>query len=294
MKSAVQKLGSRPVSSFLLDEKAQVGAMNPSTGMHKRDILAAFRHEQFVPYYQPKLSLQTGEPTGVEILGRWLHPDLGTLHPDSFIPLLEQFELIDELTECLLVQSLPLARELAAEGKDIGLALNVSALSLRNESLPNRITGAVKEFGISPDRLTIELTETMKPESGRAVVDSLTSLRLQGFHISIDDFGTGHSSLKQLCKFPFTELKIDRFFVTDAQSSPKILDTLESIVKLAKKLQLRTVAEGVETRAELVHLQSLGCDMAQGYFFAHPMSLEMVKPYLQQLSPVAPSYCAAL
>jgi len=294
MKSAVQKVRQRRFDFPILDKETSFNDESAIAGLRKRDLLVAFRREQFVPYYQPKLDIQTGKPIGVEILGRWLHPELGTLLPNRFITLLERFGLIDEFTECLLVQSLALASDFATSGKGINLALNVSALSLRDESLCKLISGIVKESGISPDRFTIELTETAQPDASTAVVDSLTSLRLQGFHISIDDFGTGYSSLKQLTKFPFTELKIDRIFVNDARSRPKVMSVLETIVELARKLQLRTVAEGIETEEELVLLQSLGCDMAQGFLFAHPMPQKMLETYLQQLSRSSATCCSDL
>lgn len=259
---------------------------------NEQELLAAFRHQQFVPYYQPKLDLRTGEPTGVEILGRWAHPELGVLLPDRFIEQMEQNSLIDRLTECLLLQSLSFAKDCNVAGKAIGLALNVSAISLRDAYLPQLISGMLKDFGLRPDQFTIEVTETVQSDRSDSVVESLSYLQTQGFQISIDDFGTGYSSLKLLSRMPFTELKIDRTFVNMAHRQAKSAAILETIVQLADKLHLRTVAEGIETEAQIELLRTLGCDVGQGFLIAHPMPQKMLAMYLEQPFPLT-SECQA-
>lgn len=248
------------------------------------DLVVAFDREQFVPFYQPKIDLRTGLLTGVEILGRWHHPDLGILLPDQFIELMEQKGLIGQLTECLLLQSLSFAKDCAVAGQNIGFAINVSPVTLRDMHTPGRMYGMVKEYGLCTGQFTIEVTETAPSDSCTSVLESLTRLRMHGFQISVDDFGTGYSSLKLLSRMPFTELKIDRSFVAGARSKAKSAAILEFIMHLAGKLQLRTVAEGIETGDEIDFLRSLGCDAGQGFLLGRPMAQADLIHYLEQSS----------
>jgi EAL domain-containing protein (putative c-di-GMP-specific phosphodiesterase class I) len=250
----------------------------------REDLVAALNGNQFVPFYQPKIDLRTGLLIGVEILGRWHHPDLGILSPGQFIELMEQQGLIGRLTECLLLQSLSFAKECAIAGQNIGFAINVSPATLWDMHTPGWMYGMVKEHGLCTGKFTIEVTETMPSDSCAPVIESLTRLRMQGFQISIDDFGTGYSSLKLLSRMPFTELKIDRSFVAGARSKAKSAAILESIMHLAGKLQLRTVAEGIETGDEIDFLRTLGCDAGQGFLLGRPMAQADLIHYLEQSS----------
>ena len=198
------------------------------------DLVAAFNGDQFIPYFQPKIDLHTGRATCVEVLARWDHPDLGVLLPNQFIDVMEQEGLIDQLTGCLLLQALACAKTCAERGQTIGFAINVSPLTLEDERTPSRICSLVKACGVSLDQMTIEVTETVSPRSLSKVLESLTRLRMQGLEISVDDFGMGYSSMQLLNKMPFTELKIDRAFVTDASNNAKSTAILESIIQLAE------------------------------------------------------------
>jgi len=242
---------------------------------------AAIRNGQFVPFYQPQIDLMTGQPVGVEILARWAHPRRGLLLPDQFIPLMERYGLIDQLTECLLAQALAFAKGCAETGTELGFALNVSPVSLRDVKLARGICGLLRESGLEPHLITIEVTETAPSDRSGNVAHSLACLRTQGFKVSIDDFGTGYSSLKLLSQVPFTELKIDRTFVTKVHARKKAAAILESIMHLAGGLGLRTVAEGIETEEEAVFLRSLGCEAGQGYLFARPMSGQDLTGFLE-------------
>ncbi|MFC3106569.1 EAL domain-containing protein [Undibacterium arcticum] len=248
----------------------------------RSELVSALNGNQFVPFFQPKIDLDTGVPTCVEILARWNHPDLGMLPPSQFVELMEQEGLIDQLTGSLLLQSLACARECAASGRDIGFAINVSPLTLQDARTPTRICSLVKACGLSPARITIEVTETASAKSFTRVLESLTRLRMQGFEISVDDFGMGYSSLQQLSRMPFTELKIDRSFISDVSSNTKSAAILESIIQLAGKLRLRTVAEGIETSDELDLVQSLGCGVGQGFLLGRPMAQPDLIDYLEQ------------
>lgn len=227
---------------------------------------------QFVPYFQPKFCLDTGIPNGTEMLARWDHPSLGILAPAAFIPTMESARLIDALSDSLFSKAMICARAWEQIGCDIGMAVNLSPLTLQNTDMPNQLGELVRFHNISPSRITIEVTETALSDDVTAVMESLTRLRMQGFAISVDDFGTGYSSLLQLSKMPFTEIKIDRNFVSGAIENKKTTLIAESIIGLAKKLDLHTVAEGIETGTQLDFVKKLGCQTGQGYFLAKPMN----------------------
>lgn len=236
------------------------------------EIREALEKNQFVPYFQPKFCLETGMPSGVEMLARWAHPTFGILPPSAFVPVMEAVGVIDALSDSLFASALVCAKEWSRIGCDIGMAINLSPLTLQNTDMPNQIGAMVRRHNVSPGRITIEVTETAVSENVSGLMESLTRLRMQGFAISVDDFGTGYSSLLQLSEMPFTEIKIDRNFVSGATENRKTTLIAESIVDLAKKLDLHTVAEGVETRAELDFITRLGCETGQGYFLAKPMN----------------------
>lgn len=245
------------------------------------EIRNALDKQQFVPYFQPKFCLETGMPSGVEMLARWDHPTLGILSPFHFVPAMEATGLIDALSDALLSKAMVCAAEWAQIGCDINLAVNLSPLTLQNTDMPNQIGALVRRHNIAPNRITIEVTETAVSENVSRLMESLTRLRMQGFAISVDDFGTGYSSLLQLSEMPFTEIKIDRNFVSGATENKKTTLIAESIVDLAKKLDLHTVAEGVETQAEFEFIKKLGCETGQGYFFAKPMPHDALLAFLR-------------
>jgi EAL domain-containing protein (putative c-di-GMP-specific phosphodiesterase class I)/ActR/RegA family two-component response regulator len=249
------------------------GPASPVKVMHTAsEIREGLTNNQFIPYFQPKFCLETGMPSGVEMLARWAHPDFGILSPAAFVPAMEEAGLIDALSDSLFSHALKCAREWSQIGCDIGMAINLSPLTLQNTDMPNQIGSLVRRYSIAPSRITIEVTETAVSQNVSGLMESLTRLRMQGFAISVDDFGTGYSSLLQLSEMPFTEIKIDRNFVSGATENRKTTLIAESIVDLAKKLDLHTVAEGVETRAELDFIRKLGCETGQGYFLAKPMN----------------------
>jgi EAL domain-containing protein (putative c-di-GMP-specific phosphodiesterase class I) len=248
-----------------IDENAREYAPSAS------DIREALDKSQFVPYFQPKFCLDTGIPNGTEMLARWAHPMRGILSPAAFVPAMESANLIDALSDSLFSKAMLCAKAWLQTGCDIGMALNLSPLTLQNTDMPNHLGELVRFHDIPPSRITIEVTETAVSENISAVMESLTRLRMQGFAISVDDFGTGYSSLLQLSEMPFTEIKIDRNFVSGAIENRKTTLIAESIVDLAKKLDLHTVAEGIETRMQLDFVKKLGCQTGQGYFLAKPM-----------------------
>lgn len=245
------------------------------------EICEALEKHQFVPYFQPKFCLETGMPSGAEMLARWDHPTLGILSPGRFVPTMEAAGLIDALSDSLLSRAMVCANAWTQIGCDINMAVNLSPLTLQNTEMPNRLGALVRRHNIAPSRITIEVTETAVSENVSGLMESLTRLRMQGFALSVDDFGTGYSSLLQLSEMPFTEIKIDRNFVSGATENKKTTLIAESIVDLAKKLDLHTVAEGVETQAEFAFIKKLGCETGQGYFFAKPMNQDELMHFLR-------------
>lgn len=237
-----------------------------------QQLLRGLERSEFIPYFQPKVDLQSGRRNCVEILARWRHPEFGILQPDEFIGPMEREGLIDRLTASLLVQSLDLAGTYERRGWQFGMAINVSPLTLEDSGVPRRMYSMVKQHGIPTERITIEVTETATANDMSTVMESLARMRMLGFEISVDDFGTGYSSLEMLNQVPFTELKIDRSFVAGLTAGDdKAGAIVTTIMQLAKRLGLRTVAEGIETRSQLAVIRRLGCTTGQGYLLGKPM-----------------------
>lgn len=221
--------------------------------------------------YQPQVELATGRVVGVETLVRWQHPEDGVIGPDQFIPLAEEYHLTDDLTRTTLVQALAQARAWMEAGLDLHLSVNVSMDNLGALDFPDFVARALATAGVAPQRLVLEVTESRLMTNTIAALDILTRLRLKHIGLSIDDFGTGHSSLAQLRDIPFDELKLDLGFVHGALHDAAKRTILEANLGMAHQLGMRTVAEGIEDREDWDLLRGLGCQLAQGYFVARPM-----------------------
>jgi EAL domain-containing protein (putative c-di-GMP-specific phosphodiesterase class I) len=245
-------------------------------------IRAGLEAGQFEPFFQPKVDLQTGRVCGVEALARWRHPELGILSPAAFVGPIEESGQMDELTWAILEKSSAWCRRWCDDGLDIPVSVNLSLSSLHDTRLSNRLLDIVNAHGIKPANLLFEVTETIAMTDVARCLETFSRLRMKGFGLSIDDFGTGFSSLQQLSRIPFTELKIDQTFVTDASTQPSLRSVIESSVQLAKKLGLKTVGEGVETGDDWLCLKQAGCEIAQGYFIAKPMEGEQFLPWVKQ------------
>jgi len=233
------------------------------------DILAALQNGQVEPFFQPKVELRSGKVRGAEALARWRHPTEGIVGALEFIPALEKAGDVAELTAAMAARAAAACRSWRAHGFDVGVSLNLSQESLGDVRLADRITEIVRAESLNPRDVILEITESaMAVDLGRAL-ENLSRLRMKGFGLSIDDFGTGYSSLQQLTRIAFTELKIDKSFVSAAGGADRAV--LESSLEMAAKLRIPAVAEGVETQAEWDLLQELGCQLAQGYHVARPM-----------------------
>lgn len=234
------------------------------------DLMLAIDKDQIHPWFQPQLDMNTAAILGVEALVRWEHPQLGLIMPDTILRLAEEGDLLQQITDIVLVKSLDWLANLDCEHKAFRLSVNFSAQCLNDLDLPEQIVAELDKRGIAHSQLVIELTENHLMVNVKQSIDILTRLRMRGMHISIDDFGTGYSSLVQLYRLPFGELKIDKSFV-NAWSTDEAKAIIKMSVLLAHELKMSTVAEGIETRSDWKNIHHLGCDYAQGYYIARPM-----------------------
>ncbi|MFQ2126743.1 EAL domain-containing protein [Aeromonas jandaei] len=235
------------------------------------ELRRALDDDQIVPWYQPKVSFATGEWVGMEALARWQHPEYGLVSPGRFIPLAENNGLIDQLTEIIINKSLRDGHLWEETGLSLNLSMNLSTTSLIEGDLCNSLIAQCQRWSINPELITLEVTESSFVQDVGKSLEVLTRLRMHGFGLSIDDFGTGYSSMQQLALLPFTELKLDRSFVDRCYADPSRLAIIESSIELARKLGLKSVAEGVEDELTWQQLAKLGCDVCQGFFSARPM-----------------------
>src|SRR5215210_6576967 len=231
--------------------------------------------------YQPKVRLRDGALTRVEALVRWDDPHFGTVEPSRFVPLAEKHGLIEELTHWGLRTTLRQWLKWSDDGVDAAIALNISALSLDQLDFPDLVERMCRALEVPTDRLVLELTESATQPLIK-LMDTLTRFRIKGIGLAIDDFGTGYSSLMQLRQLPFTEVKIDRFFVSDAVTSGDSRLIVQTIIDLAQGLGLTATAEGVETLEQLRLLRELGCDVVQGYLISQPLEPSALQPWKQE------------
>ncbi len=232
---------------------------------------AAIRCGELVNYYQPKVSLATGDVLGVECLVRWQHPVDGMVSPDHFIEVASSNGLMQELTRAVLAGAMAQAKSWLRAGLDLTVAVNVSMDDLASLEFPDVAASLAQSAGIDPRMVTLEVTEGQMMRNLSTSLEVITRLELKRFRLSIDDFGTGHSSLAQLRDLPFNELKIDQSFVHGAASDETRRAICSASIRMAHELNLQVVGEGVEDQADWDFLQHMGCDIAQGYFIARPM-----------------------
>jgi diguanylate cyclase (GGDEF)-like protein len=251
------------------------------------DLRHALEHDELTLHYQPKASLATGQVTHVEALVRWERPGHGLQPPSEFIPLAERTGLIKQLSVSVLDAALRQMRAWSDAGRDLTVAVNLSARNLLEDDLPETVAGLLAAHGVAADRLILEITESAVMSDETHSMEVLVRLSELGVCLSIDDFGTGYSSLSRLRRLPVDEIKIDRSFVAHMDRERGDALIVQSTVELAHNLGLRVVAEGVETDAIWNALGQLGCDYAQGYFLCRPMTAEALCEWLGEAG-VAP------
>jgi diguanylate cyclase (GGDEF)-like protein/PAS domain S-box-containing protein len=260
-------------------ERAKLAFYDPRHDYHSKrhlaltaELRAAIEDGKLSVRYQPKVSADTGRTIGVEVLVRWSHPEHGDVPPDEFIPIAEQSGLIRPLTLWVLETAVSQCADWRRKGVDVGLSVNVSARNLLEKRLPETLTRLLHATGLPPERLCLEITESVIMDDPRKALEVLTEIAGLGVEISVDDFGTGYSSLGYLKKLPATEIKIDKSFVLEMDRNPDDATIVRSTIDLAHNLGLKVVAEGVERPEVWETLKELGCDYGQGYLFGFPMS----------------------
>jgi diguanylate cyclase (GGDEF)-like protein len=236
-----------------------------------QDLRRAIAHNELSLHYQPKIHAPSGQITGAEALMRWKHPQRGMVGPNIFIPLAERYGLINSLGNWLIEEVCQQIRSWRDNGLRMRVAINLSVHQLRQADLVERIVNALERHHIDPSLLTCEITESAAMDDTRVTLQVIERLSAVGVHLSIDDFGTGYSSLSYLRQLAAEELKIDRSFVLDLETSADARAIVDAVVKLAQALGLKVVAEGVETAEQQEILRQLGCNELQGYLFAKPM-----------------------
>ncbi len=232
----------------------------------------ALERQEFQIYYQPQVNLITGRIIGAEALLRWQDPELGLVHPIKFITIAEETGLIIPIGEWVLQTACNQAKVWQNSSRlTIRISVNLSARQFRQEGLVDKVAQTLKDTGLDPDVLVLELTETSVMENVEATIATLRDLKAMGVHVSIDDFGTGYSSLNYLKRFPIDTLKIDQSFVREVTTDPNDAAIAKAIIAMAQSLQLKVIAEGVETEEQFAFLRQSGCHAMQGYLFSRPI-----------------------
>jgi len=251
------------------------------------DLRGAFHREEVEVWYQPKISLPDGKPQGAEALVRWRHTEYGWLSPDEFIPAAEEAGTIVHLTRYVLRHAISDCRSWQNAGHKLRISVNISARDLCDDYLPYYVLQLLKESDVEPNRLTLEVTESSVMQNIRRAITVLDCLRDVGVRISMDDFGTGQSSLAQLRNIPLHELKVDKSFVLNLPDNFHDAAIVRATVDLAHSLNLDVVAEGVENEEALRMLSGIGCEQAQGYFLSKPVPPKQFLKWVNAFEPVS-------
>jgi len=251
-----------------------------NTDLGADSLIEAIKNKEISLVYQPKITSKGFLLKGVEALARWQHPTLGNIAPDEFINIAERFGLICELTEYLFDLAFQQKKYWKEHGINCELSLNLSPLSLADKNLANWISNHALQYQLTPREITLEVTENAISGDIPSAIETLAKLRLKGFNLSIDDYGTGFANAQQLARVPATELKLDRSLIDRVATRPQQQAIVRSTINLAKELHLSTVAEGVEDLGDFVFLRDLEVDLVQGYYFAKPMPANMLANWL--------------
>jgi diguanylate cyclase (GGDEF)-like protein/PAS domain S-box-containing protein len=261
--------------------------------MHERVVQqmqldAELRHavdrNEFVLHYQPIMHLGTERILGVEALVRWQHPTRGMLGPGEFLDRVEDNGLIVPIGRWVLQEAGRQLRRWDRGHEHIAMSINISARQLQDETLPTDVREAAHAAGIDPRRLTLEITETALMQDTEATIDLLDQCKLLGVQLALDDFGTGYSSLSYLRRFPVDVVKIDRSFIEDVGKGPEESALPDAIIGLCQAFRIQTVAEGIELRRQLTHLQAVGCHAGQGFYFSRPLPPDALEGLLPKRS----------
>jgi EAL domain-containing protein (putative c-di-GMP-specific phosphodiesterase class I)/ActR/RegA family two-component response regulator len=265
---SVQKLANLLAKYESVREVAQAQEIYEPTF---EELAGGIERGEFIPYFQPEVDIQTLIPKGFEVLARWNHPSRGVLRPARFLNAVDKNQLMNAFTDAILHASLDALRSWQDAGLDVTISVNLSLSYLGQPNVADSVSQMVKDHGLAANKILVEVTESSAASRLATVLENLARLRIKDFGIAIDDYGTGYSTMQQLSRIPFTQLKLDRSFVSGAAHKASLRTILESSLHLAKKLNLQSVAEGIELESEWSLLKSMGCDLAQGYYVAMPI-----------------------
>jgi EAL domain-containing protein (putative c-di-GMP-specific phosphodiesterase class I)/CheY-like chemotaxis protein len=241
---------------------------------------AGMQAGQFEPYFQPKIELASGEVKGLEVFARWIHPEHGVLGPAAFIDALEHNQRIDFLDWTMIEGAAAHCRAFLDNGLPAAISLNLSAETIGHADFLRQLDACTDRHGVAPSLLTFELPESAVLSNDPSFLERLLRLRMMGYGLAVDDYGTGRSNVQQLARVPFSELKIDRSFVDGAARKRSLATVLSSCLGLARSLDRKSCAVGVETRQDWDFLQGLGCTYAQGHHIARPMEAQRFPEWL--------------
>jgi EAL domain-containing protein (putative c-di-GMP-specific phosphodiesterase class I) len=236
-------------------------------------------------HYQPQIDIQSGSIVGAEALIRWNHPERGLLMPGKFIPVAEERGLIVHIGNWVMEEAARQAALWQNAGLSITVAVNVSAIQFRQNNFIEQAADSVSRHGIAPNRLELELTESVIMRDAPSTIEILDKLHDMGFQQSIDDFGTGYSSLNYLRRFPVDKIKIDQSFTKDLAHDPSAGGIVSAVIGLARNLKLQVIAEGVETKEQLEILRGQRCDQAQGFLFSRGLAAPQFEKFVRQWDP---------
>lgn len=284
---AIAASGEASAADRIVQHSEQARAKAQKRFALEQELRGAIAKDEFVLHFQPVMDIQLGRVSGAEALIRWNHPDRGMIPPGLFIPMAEEAGLIDQIGLWVMRDA---CRQAAAWEGDMRVAINLSARQFLDKDLDAHVTAALSESGLSPDRLELELTETVAMVDHDHSRSTLTKLRDQGLKLAIDDFGTGYASMSSLRKLPFNKLKIDREFVSDVDRLPQSQAICSAMIALGRGLGMEVLAEGTETSAEVDFLRASGCSLFQGFHFARPVASADLATTIAALDQRNPDY----
>jgi predicted signal transduction protein with EAL and GGDEF domain len=284
---AIAASGEASAADRIVQHSEQARAKAQKRFALEQELRGAIAKDEFVLHFQPVMDTQLGRVSGAEALIRWNHPDRGMIPPGLFIPMAEEAGVIDQIGLWVMRDA---CRQAAAWEGDIRVAINLSARQFLDKDLDAHVAAALSESGLSPDRLELELTETVAMVDHDHSRSTLTKLRDQGLKLAIDDFGTGYASMSSLRKLPFNKLKIDREFVSDVDRLPQSQAICSAMIALGRGLGMEVLAEGTETSAEVDFLRAGGCSLFQGFHFARPVASADLATTIAALDQRNPDY----
>lgn len=246
------------------------------------DICGGLAREEFKPFFQPKVELASGKVKGVEAFARWRHPQLGLLPPASFLPILRDAKEVAQLDLFMFTKVLSTFQNLQRQDPFFTVSLNICATTCADPDFVERILAYAGTCEVDVKNISFEISESAAVENAPNFLENLVRLRMHGFGISVDEYGTAHSSVHHLLRIPFSELKIDRSMLQGPSESPSLEIALDLSIELCRRLECHSTAVGVETKSDWDLLQKLGCEYAQGYYIGHPMEEEALLQWMKE------------